>query len=80
MLRRPRTTLRTLRWVSEPDTAPDAAPATYRLSCDVCGAKSHTSVEFGTIQDWQLQHAARHVHPHTYTQTTTRPWRVHPAA
>ncbi|MDB1087691.1 hypothetical protein PJ985_08935 [Streptomyces sp. ACA25] len=75
MFSRPRTMLRPTLWVSEPDSAADAAPATYRMTCDACGAKSHTRVEFGTAQDWQLHHAAQ-LHHLAYTQTITRPWRA----
>ncbi|WP_344261437.1 hypothetical protein [Streptomyces sodiiphilus] len=44
------------------------------MTCDLCGATSHTSVEFGTVHDWQRHHAPQHTQHHTYTQTITRPW------
>jgi hypothetical protein len=50
MSRRPRAVYRHMCWVSEPDLEPDAAPLTHRMACDVCGAKSSVSVEFGTVQ------------------------------
>jgi hypothetical protein len=74
--RRPRALFRHVRWTSEPDLEPDAAPLTHRMTCDVCGAKSPVSVEFGAVQDWQLAHAGRHPTHHTYTETLTRPWRA----
>lgn len=73
---RPRAAYRFARWTSAPDLEPDAAPLTHRMTCDVCGARSPVSVEFGRVQDWQLAHAGRHPTHHTYTETLTRPWRA----
>ncbi|MFH0243474.1 hypothetical protein ACGRHY_13820 [Streptomyces sp. HK10] len=78
MFRRLRAEPDTAGWTGEPDTAPDAPPATYRMACDECGAASHTGVEFGTALDRQLHHAARHPAHRAYTQTVTRPWRARP--
>ncbi|MFE1360400.1 DUF7848 domain-containing protein [Streptomyces harbinensis] len=71
-----RAVLRFMRWTSEPDREPDAAPLTHRMRCDLCGARSDRTVVFGEAQDWQLVHAARNPDHLTYTETLTRPWRA----
>ncbi|WP_455568288.1 DUF7848 domain-containing protein, partial [Streptomyces harbinensis] len=29
----------------------------HRMRCDLCRKKSEPSVDFGQVQDWQLDHA-----------------------
>jgi hypothetical protein len=61
-------------WRSQPYRRPDAQPSTHRMECDLCGRRSGRSVEFGQVQEWQIQHAASHPAHRLYTETLTRPW------
>jgi hypothetical protein len=61
-------------WRSQPDRRPEAQPLTHRMQCDMCGKRSTRVVEFGQVQDWQIQHAAAHPAHRLYTETLTRPW------
>ena len=71
-----RSVLRFVRWTVTPDREPDAEPVTYAMRCAVCGQRSGVSVEFGPVQDWVMQHAARFRDHHSYREVITRPWRA----
>ncbi|MFE0690724.1 hypothetical protein ACFV0Z_21535 [Streptomyces xiamenensis] len=63
-------------WFSRRDRRADAAPMSHRMRCDLCRKKSEASVEFGRVQDWQLDHAARNPGHRQFTEILTRPWRT----
>ncbi|GAA2054730.1 MULTISPECIES: DUF7848 domain-containing protein [Streptomyces] len=63
-------------WFGRRDRRADAAPMSHRMRCDLCRKKSEPSVDFGQVQDWQLDHAARYPGHRQYTETLTRPWRT----
>ena len=61
-------------WTVEPDKLSDAAPITFAMECDVCGAKSADCEEFDPAQQWVFGHVGSNPTHHSFTEVYRRPW------